>query len=335
MKKSIIQLLLFLIVPLLCFALLEIAARQIYLPHSDMFPKSRSFLKVKDSVEVIFTGHSHAEKGIDPSYISMPAFNLSYSAQDMYYNQKLISKISSEIPKAEILIIALDYFVFGYDQSKSTMYYVKDYFSVWNILPANGFSYSFFLNSSVFWLHRIKFFKDFFHNKGHKKEFAFADSYQAPDLAQDTQILLSSGYRYSSGSMDEAELISDAKTKAIRNIAMYDTTLESKNFELLTKMCRDFLSNVGGNRQIMLIYLPLHEKYHKAVPQEIKERSFELINKLTVTNDRIDFYDFTGLYNGKDHLYLNADHLNNKGAASFSQYLDSLLIRRQETSLYN
>jgi len=333
MKKSFNRIPIFFLILFSGIALLEILARQIYLPHSDMFLKQKSFAQNSSQIKTLIMGHSHLEKGLDPYYFSSPAFNLAYSAEDIYYHEKVLKKIIDKIPNAETLIIGLDYFCFGYDQSKTSLYYVKDYLVNYHIFPEKGFSYALLLNSSVFWLNRGEILRDFSKLSFRKKGFSYQDSALKTIYKQDTQILIRSGFRYATGHPSHSELREDAYQTVKRNIYLYDTSIEKKQFKRLQRLINLFLNNSKG--EVIILFAPLSKDYHRIIPEYYKTRSKGFVENLQKSNPKIRFYDFSDLYQDESSFFLNADHLNALGAKHFSQYLDSVLTHKPDTCRHN
>jgi len=70
-------------------------------------------------VEILITGTSHAQ-GIEPSYLSDPAFNLGHASQSLYYDTKLVSKYVDKIPNLKLVIFAISNHALEYRLMNST-----------------------------------------------------------------------------------------------------------------------------------------------------------------------------------------------------------------------
>jgi hypothetical protein len=69
--------------------------------------------------QVIITGSSPEENGIDTGRLAAPAFNLATIAQPLYYDAQLISKYIDRLDRLRMVIVGVSYLTLEYDLSNS------------------------------------------------------------------------------------------------------------------------------------------------------------------------------------------------------------------------
>jgi len=315
------RILLFLSFPFTVLLLLEIVSRQMFLSHSDMTAKFNEFDEVKSQIEVLFMGNSHVEKGINPDLIAEKSFNLAFSAQDLYYNHKILQKHISEMHNLKKLVIGIDPFAFYYDESINSMFFVKDYFYYEQIWPKNGFDLPFLFNSSVFWLNRGDFFIRLLQFNFTKSKIEVIKSEKFSEINDPGQYLLTNGMRLAIGKMNESELKNDALITINRIVNNSKTELISENYSYLSKMIK--LADNNGV-EVILVCCPVYENYISRIPESIKMTSDSLINNLVRQNQKVRFYDFSSVFDKKPDYFFNSDHLNKEGSAEFSRMVSEI-----------
>ncbi|HPD65370.1 MAG TPA: hypothetical protein P5050_06085 [Bacteroidia bacterium] len=320
------KILIFSLIPITFLLVLEMTARQIYPAHSDLPLKYACFEKKADETVCLITGHSHAEKGIDPSQLNIPSFNLAYSAQDLYYTRQTIKKYLPKLEKVKLIVLAIDPFIFRYDEQNSSPYFVKDYFFSLGIWPRRGFDFQFWLNASVFWLNRGRFFNDLIDRDIEKKEIRVYKREQAPTSGGEGQYLMDDGQRLAIGIMNASELKRDAEATLKRILQHSDRKIISKNFSFLQQLIQ---SASGKNIQVIMIYMPVCQYYNELIPEEVRKESDMLIKKLLASEKNVEFYDFSDYFKGRNEYFFNADHLNNQGAKVFSRMLGTTVLKNR------
>jgi len=84
------------------------------------YSKKKRLLEGKLSeYRVLILGSSLPCKGIDPSFFSSSAFNLSNVSQSLYYDSELISKYAPRMPNLKLVIIPIDFYSLEYNLCKS------------------------------------------------------------------------------------------------------------------------------------------------------------------------------------------------------------------------
>lgn len=85
---------------------------------------------------------------------------------------------------------------------------------------------------------------------------------------------------------------------------------------LIIKLCEQ------NDIQLLLAGSPVHEKYYNLIPESIKDK-YEY-EKSRLIDESIQVLDYTSRY-FKDNDYLDANHLNQKGASQFTQIIINFL----------
>jgi len=316
--KNFYKILTFISFPLLLFIVLEFFSRQLFLPHSDLPFKFDDFNRIKKEVEILFLGHSHFEKGINPQISQKPAFNLAYSAQDFYYHYKIFNKYADEMPELKVLYLSIDPFALTYDESVNSMFFVKDYFYFEKILPQNGFSFSFFLNSSVFWLNRGKFFKRLLHFDFKKEKYNHTNAENAFKINEQGQYLLSNGQRLAIGRMTTKALEKDAQHTIQRIISTNQPELLKKNTAYLKKIIQKATEK---KIKVILVSAPVSNAYNQKTPYIVTKNTNEIVKNIIQKYPEVGFYDYSDLFSTNQNYFYNSDHLNKEGSIIFTKKL--------------
>jgi hypothetical protein len=321
------KLVLFLILAILIFALVEVKARSMYQYRSDMYFQFENIESKLQEIEILFLGNSHVAKAINPEYFSRPTINLAYSSQDLYYNYQILKKYIKRLTKLKIVIIGLDYFSFGRDEEYRASHLVKDYFSELFIMPRSGKIFNLIKSFSVYWLHQNTFVEDFFKNKKPNPNKILKMSYVPKPLPQ-SGILLENGFRFSSGTMSPDEFRQNGKERAKLHMEVYDEKNSRPNIECIYNMirlCR------GKNIKVIFITTPYHKFYFINFDKEFIANFYNKLEMILRKNHQNVFYfDFSRDGNFEDSDFLNSDHLNYVGAKKFSQIVNKKVLPKVE-----
>jgi len=101
------KLLLFLVPLLTLLGYAEVRLRRV--PNG--YNTKRAFLEQQlDSVEVLVLGSSHAYFGIDPQCLSLRAFNLAFTSQSLYYDTRLVRRYLDRMPRLQLVLVETNYY---------------------------------------------------------------------------------------------------------------------------------------------------------------------------------------------------------------------------------
>lgn len=112
MKKALYRTLL-VTIPLILFLISLELYCEIKIPNSYKL-KRTSIENYGNKIKILVLGDSHAWNGVNPDQFRQFGFNLSNPTQDIYENQKLLSKTIDQMPNLKIVLYALSYHTIGY-----------------------------------------------------------------------------------------------------------------------------------------------------------------------------------------------------------------------------
>jgi hypothetical protein len=299
---------------------IELIARNIYTPKTDLYLLHKKFKESIKTTEAIFLGSSHIERGINPKFIDVPAYNLAYGSQDFYYDYMIVRKYMSSMPKLKYVVLGVSYFSFYYDESEYSSYMLKDYYTVLGIMP-QILSLQFFKNISVFLIHQDTFFKDVLqHKKPTVMNYINSDDFRDAKNASD--VLLNNGYRFSKGVMSINSLQLNAKERVFFHNRFHDERILLENLEIMKKLL-SLLEN--RNIKIIMITTPYTSFYRESFSKEIIIKFYKVISQLCEKHPHIEYMDYSDSPDFNLDDFLNSDHLNYKGAEKLSKKINKLL----------
>lgn len=106
MKKFIVKLIIFISIPLLMILSLDIFLRN---QNSIYKEKYLGAIKVKDSIEVVILGNSHANYGVDPKVFDLFAYNLANISQSIYFDKRITISLMPYLKHIKYVLISVDY----------------------------------------------------------------------------------------------------------------------------------------------------------------------------------------------------------------------------------
>jgi hypothetical protein len=332
MKLFFKRILFFLVLILLTLLVLEYIARKHFPVRTDLHVKFESLQTQKDAVEILVLGNSHLEKAVNPEFIQANTFNMAFSAQDLYYDYHVFEHFADQLHSLHSLIIGVDYFSFGYDESSNAMYYVRDYHRELGIRPRNGISYLYLLNHSVFWLNRPKFVRYLFSGFPEKQAEAFCDQLKLPEKSQHKQLLLASGFRATFSSLEQEELEQHAQQISKSARLNYDAAIEKENAGYLEQILK-----IAEHKKlrVLLVQAPVSSAYESRISVKQKERFSSILKQILDKYPGVDYLDATAWLQDEPACFYNSNHLNEKGAESFSLDLDQQFLNNQSSFPYN
>jgi len=133
MKRFLLRFLLFVLPIFLIILFAEIKLSAI--PTTYEF-KKKSFEAQLENVEILILGNSQAFGGINPEYLTRPAFNLCNNSQTFYYDAEITQKYLSELPKLKYVLINISFFSFWHIMEDSHEPWRENfYYKYWDIRP--------------------------------------------------------------------------------------------------------------------------------------------------------------------------------------------------------
>ncbi|GEM_PF-86019 len=257
------------------------------------------FLK-KEKVEVLITGLSYAEVGIDCDKLSMPSCNISLSGQDIFYDYhitKYLLKFNSVKNNIKQICICMGYYTFDYDLS----------------LADNAFTR----------IHRYYYTLGETHHYDNVINLKLCNSiYKSKNYEQDYL----NYHKLKLNTVLNCENIEQEKVAQKQaNMNYPETVVENKYiFELYLKML------LQHDVKVTILILPTSKYYYKHFNNNYQKNKFyEIINefKKIYNFNVIDYFD-SEIF--KDDDFWDYSHLNQKGALKFTNILEEKLFKNKD-----
>lgn len=300
MRIFITRSLAFFIPVIICIFIIEYSLRAI---PNDYSYKNSYLKKHAYEIEVLILGNSHTYRGIIPKNLNFNSFNASYISQSLNLDFLIFNKYKNQLNSLKYLILNISYpSLFSSLETSKENWRLKNYNLYYNfnitIKPKNYFE----LLSNTYSVNKERFFQYYINDKN--------------------QITCSN---LGEGTIEENKNIDISALKAVKRhtkegLPYYKEYLSGLNDIILYARVHDI--------KIILVTLPAYKEY----ANNLDKKQLKLMNTLL---DSI-VYSHNNVYR-KDYLYdtnfikedfLNADHLNKKGAEKLTfklnNYIESL-----------
>jgi|GEM_PF-4222837 len=322
-KKDIFRkIVLFVSIFLILFSFLEIKARTMFRSRTDLSDKHLFFEEQRQNLEVLVLGPSLIDKGINPQYFDMPAFNLGYSGQDFYIDYEVLNLYKDKMPKLKWLVLDLSIAGIVNDSSVTDAVIWKDFFWKLHIPPRNKNIIDILLNTSVFFRDHYLFI-DYFIEKEHASPNPIINSFYVPDPPPNDSYLLKSGFRFTCTIRSEEDLKDHAK-KAIEHME----TLKKK--DKIVKENIDYFDKIlaiaykkGWN--VIIVTTPKIKYYLDYIDVESKNEFNAIVEGFLKKYPNVIYKDFRNDPQFIQEDFLNAFHLNYRGAAKITRSINEII----------
>jgi hypothetical protein len=304
-----LKLFLFLLPLLIGFSMLEMKVNS--MPTALNYKKKYIEAQL-DSIEILSMGSSHGA-AIDPDSLEGNAFNLSYRAQDLYYDLKLMQLYIDRMPNLRLVILPISYFSLEYQMDKSiNSTYGPFYFHTWQIPPQH---FSSFFNAGYFnhiaaygWDRVVRFIENGFGERDaelmEKNGWWILGTFEMKDNPHESEMGL-------------------LKVKLHEEMMIPETISENeRTLEEILQLCAE------RQVKVLLVTIPAHHTYFDSLDpgqwkivqdfmtQLTKKYNVPYKNYLTdprFAHSTTDFHDH--------------DHLNTNGSIKFTQILEEEVIK--------
>lgn len=252
-----------------------------------------------EDIEVLVTGISYAQKGINAQELKKNTYNLACSNQDLYYDYNLIKWLLEnnygKLNKLKYTIIGLSYYSFQYDLSLSSMKYKSLLY-----YEAIGIEHNF-----------------------KKLDVLLSNRTIAENIAEEIFKFNSNGgiqidwmtNKENLYSLDEHKGRIQAEIDCNKN---YPKTVE-ENIKIFDKYLKLLEKH---NIKPIVIVAPVSKYYSKYFSKRIKDEFMEIINERKERFQFIDYFD-SKLFDDSD--FFDVSHLNQHGATKFTRVLNDLI----------
>jgi hypothetical protein len=103
--------------------------------------KRQQVRKISSELETLAVGSSAALYGIAPAELPGRAYNLAHVAQSLYYDDQIVTRLLSELPRLKRVIIAVHYISLFSSLEDVAIERVYYYHQEWHIPPAHCWNY--------------------------------------------------------------------------------------------------------------------------------------------------------------------------------------------------
>lgn len=332
---------LFILIFLLFFAALEIKARRMYIREPGMLMKHNCLEKVKDKVEILFLGSSFLEEGVNPQYIEKKAFNIAYTADDIYHNYMIFKKYVYKMPRLKMIVLDISPLTFPYDEERNFPFLVSEYNSSLNISPRNtdiiSKLRSVMKTSSILLIRQKAFFRDWMHGIGIEdlKPYILIDSDYVPDPPPKIECFLKNGYRYSCKDLSEKDIQKESHVlysyyKSLTDTSPLDDTVDidksvvDDNINTIEKMI-----DLANKTKIKIVFTvsPLNRIFLNHIESSYMDLFSDKLQQIIDHHSEIKCYNFLRLNIFSDREYSDPAHLNYLGAKKYSKLLNTTLLK--------
>jgi hypothetical protein len=278
-----------------------------------MTQKKEFLLNNIDSIEVLIVGNSHAMHGVVPENLSLPACNIAYASQAIYFDKRIVEKYLPQMKKLKYVVINFDYFTLYVEHVENRDFFYKYYYDI---------DYK-----------DRKFYKEFI------SQFLFVYSPQPTfemlftDLSGRGKELVEKKWAGTVENLEEIiTSVEDNKKRAMQfNELLTDTTARINVFADL----EDFVKMLKS-KNITTIFInypvnPALRVYYKDdVLQDNKSVADYFVEKYGVI-----YLDYEADDSFLISDYYDPDHLNYPGAIKLTARLDSLIMQIENNKMKN
>jgi hypothetical protein len=300
---------------------------EIYLRHisTSYTVKTQGLISSSDSVELLILGNSHAAFGIDPGQFELYSYNLAQVNQSLYFDKRLTLKHLDKLKNLKFVIITLDFHSLYFSSQGS-----RDFWSYYE----NGIEYKnlAFLSKHLrimgyglkIGINLIR--KDL--SKKYKK-------IKAVDVEKGVNLTAPISKGWFSYEGTHRGLMTPANYKS-RAEAFNNVTKESREKNEVIKDLEDFICILKEkNITPILVTIPCYGPYRVFLDRNtLRENELDIL-KLSRKHE-LNYWNYFDLPMSEADYY-NCDHLNSKGAATFSKTLslrvENLLEKRTPSAL--
>lgn len=300
MKKFLKYVLIFFIPILLLGASSEVLLRNI---PNDYRYKKNYLDSNSGKISVLILGNSHTFRGINPDYISQPAFNAAYISQSLDIDYEILKKYSKKWEDLKYIILNLDYTtLFSRLEDGVESWRIKNYNIYFGMhLTLNPVNYSEILSNDL----------------GVNSD--RLDNYYLRNIPNNTCSKL--GWGNTTVSENEQELILSGKAAAARHLST-----DNKNFNKNIKTLKDIIEfakvrNIG----IVMCTPPAYKTYYTILNKNQLLTTMNVATELASSYDNVKYLNFLEDTSFIAEDFYDADHLNANGAKKLTLKIDPIL----------
>ncbi len=275
----------------------------------NQFSSTKAALDAKaGEVEILITGTSHAQNGVAPQFLTLPAFNLAYASQSLYYDTQLVLKYVDSIPNLKLVIFAISYHALEYRLTNSAERWRTGFFRQVYGIPSEDEEEGFKLtNYSHIALYTPKEAVRLASGGFLGAAEAAAQRDQTPAVVTRVEISEDFGRRrisYHESQMRDGDLLSN-----VAALGRTCTLLKQRNIS------------------VVFITVPTHRTYYGQINGALYQRMQETIKQIT-EKYQVPYFNYLRDKRFTESDFANSDHLNEIGAEKFTRILNQDVVKK-------
>ena len=278
-----------------------------YVPNEYSSNKERLEAQAEE-IEILVTGTSHAQNGVAPEFLALPAFNLGYGSQSLHYDTQLVSKYVDSMPNLKLVIFGLSYHSLEYRLVNSVERWRGGFYHLVYGIPGEDSQEEFKLTNY---------------------------SYIALYTPKEAVRLASGGIL--GAAEEEAKRI---QTPTVVTHGEVSETFGKVRITSHEKQMRpaDLPANVAAlertcamlkkrNVSVVFITVPTHHTYYEHINPQSYQRMQDTIKQMT-GKFGVPYFNYLRDERFTTEDFINSDHLNSRGAEKFSRILNEDVVKR-------
>ena len=299
--------------------------QEIYLGYYDFNYLEKSLNRsYQDDIESVIVGNSYSLVGIEEDLLDKNSINLSMHSQDLYYSYQLAKKVITKNKNINQCIIGMSYYVLCHDLSKGDSLYSRNmveniYYPLLNdkhnsrvkIVPTQKKIIHYQFDSLVKSIFNINEVENYFKSKIYMKNTTYYNNIN---------------------NLNREQSFKDFDIEYKENLGMYRADQHNKIFKYketsieYTEILKEFFDFLDKSFvEPVIIVFPNSNYYLKNIKLEYIQQFDDLIKRIKekYSIKVIDLRDSSFEFDDSD--FIDADHLNKKGAIKATNYLNRFI----------
>lgn len=305
MRRFLLKILLFSLLPLLLFTAVELIIRL----SPNAFIAKAEYIQQNKDIEILILGSSHSQQAIDPSHFSLKAANLAYNGQDLSINEDLFHRYEKELDDLKYVVIELDYHTLEFRQPSD--YFRDPWYYQYHDLERESIRH---ITKISMYASSPKFFNNFLLDKLDNElpkvelnEWGFETNRfwgEFEDLEYDEQ---------------KIDKLMNKKPKRHQKISLEN--LKASKLQLSQLINRCYEMEIG----VILVSTPMYKTFDRHKTENKKQHRTQLLDSLLAVHKDLIYLDFEYDKRFKVTDFRDEDHLNPDGAKKFTQILNDTI----------
>ena len=261
---------------------------------------------------IVITGSSHALFGVNPEFLSDPAFNMAGVSQDFYYDRALLAKYLPRMPRVQLAILTVSLFSFKYILSDNTEKWRTGFYEKVYGIPDSRSSGA-----------RLRCPQTWMGLYGLRETLGRAmDGSVVAESIPDQR-----GWMAYETPQSEAESLksinAEAGSRRVKfHLSMMHPGAVKTNMERLESLCRELQSR---HVAIALVVPPVFSTYYNATPPTEEEAMRQEMEQIA-RRFHINIYNYMRDPRFQLRDFHDNDHLARSGSRKFTQILDREVV---------